>query len=57
MLNTTATITFPGSTTMCALTATRLRTVTVTVTQEPAKFSDPDDGDTVTLAFGLWIRK
>ena len=57
MLNTTATTRFPGSTTMWALTATRLRTVTVIVTQEPAELSDPDAGDTVTLAFGLWITK
>jgi hypothetical protein len=40
-----------------ALSATRLRTVTVTVTQEPENLSDPDAGDTVTLALELWSTK
>ena len=42
MLNTTVTARFPGFTMRRALTATRLRTVTVTVTQDPAELSDPD---------------
>ena len=57
MLNTTVMTRFPGFTMTRALTATRLRTVTVTVTQEPEEASDPDEGDTVTLAFGLVIVK
>ena len=55
MLNSTVTIRFPGVTVRCTSSATRLRTVTVTVIQDPATTSDPDRGDTVTLLFGLWI--
>src|ERR1700730_3557137 len=53
MLNTTVTTRCPGLTVRRTLSATLLCTVTVTVTQEPATGSDPDAGDTVTLAFGL----
>ena len=53
MLNSTVMIRFPGVTVRCTSSATRLRTVTVTVTVNPATPSDPDDGDTVTLLFGL----
>ena len=38
----------PGSTVRWVLSATRLFTVTVTVTQAPADGSDPADGETVT---------
>jgi len=57
MLNSTVTTRFPGLTVRRALSATSLRTVTVTVTQEPAAPSDPDDGDTVTLALWLVMTK
>ena len=57
MVKATVTTMLPGSTMRRALIATRLRTVTVTVTQEPAESSNPWAGDTVTLAFGLWITK
>jgi hypothetical protein len=57
MLNRTVTTRFPGLTMTRALNATLLRTVTVTVTQEPAAGSDPDVGDTATLPFGLVMTK
>ena len=57
MLNRTVTTRFPGLTMRRALSATLLRTVTVTVIQEPAAPSDPDGGDTVTLPFGLVTAK
>ena len=57
MVTTTSRIRFPGVTVRWTLSETRLRTVTVTVIQEPAAPSDPDDGDTVTLLFGLRITK
>src|SRR5580700_10733013 len=57
MLNSTVTTRFPGSTVRRALSATSLRTVTVTVIQDPAAPSDPDDGDTVTLALWLVMTK
>src|SRR5260370_37769407 len=53
MLNTTVTTKCPGLTVRRTVSATMLRTVTVTVIQEPAAGSDPDGGDTVTLALGL----
>ena len=57
MLNRTVTARFPGLTVRCAVSATLLRTVTVTVIQEPATRSDPDRGETVTLALGLVTTK
>src|SRR5260370_22048920 len=57
MLNTPVTIKGPGLTVRRTVSATLLRTVTVTVIQEPAVLSDPDGGDTVTLAFGLVMTK
>ena len=57
MLNRTVTTRFPGLTMRRAVSATLLRTVTVTVIQEPAAFSDPDGGDTVTLLLGLVTAK
>src|ERR1700692_1005036 len=57
MLNTTVTTRFPGAMVRRARSAIWLRTVTVTVTQEPAALSDPECGDTVTLTLGLVITK
>jgi hypothetical protein len=57
MMNRTVTTRFPGLTMRLVVSATSLRTVTVTVIQEPATFSDPDGGDTVTLALELVTRK
>src|SRR5579859_5436912 len=57
MLNTTVTTKAPGLTIRRTLSATLLRTVTLTVTQEPAVFREPDGGDTVTWAFGLVTTK
>ena len=48
MLNTTVTTRAPGLTIRRTLSATLLRTVTLTVTHEPAAFSEPDGGATVT---------
>jgi hypothetical protein len=56
ILNTTVMFRFPGATVRWTLSETRLRTVTVTVIQEPAR-NDPDGGDTATLPLGLWIKK
>ena len=55
MLNRMVITRFPGSTVRRAPTATRLCTVTVILTKEPADPSVPDAGDTVTWAFGSWI--
>src|SRR5579859_468742 len=57
MLNTTVTTRAPGLTIRRTVSATLLRTVTLTVTQEPAAVSEPDGGDTVTWAFGLVTTK
>jgi hypothetical protein len=57
MLNTTVTTRFPGVTMRLTRSAIVLRTVTVTVLQEPAALSEPDGGDTVTLPLRLVIRK
>ena len=57
MSNSTVIIRFPGFTVRRTPSATRLRMVTVTLTNDPADGSDPDAGDTVTLTFGSWITK
>ncbi len=57
MASTTVTTRCPGFTVRLVRSATELRTVTVTVAQEPAAPSDPDCGDTVTLALALEIEK
>ena len=57
MLNTTVTPRFPGEMVSRTRSAIRLCTVTVTVLHEPAAVSEPAAGETVTVAFGLVIRK
>jgi len=57
MLSTTVTARFPGFTVRVVRSATRLFAVTVTVSRDPAEPSDPDFGDTVTLALALEIEK
>jgi hypothetical protein len=57
MLSTTVTARCPGFTVRVVRSATRLVTVTVTVSRDPAEPSDPDFGDTVTLVLALEIEK
>lgn len=60
MVGTTVTDRPPGSAVRRVSSETRLFTVTVTLTQAPAEFSDPDDGDAATLpttAAGTLITK
>jgi hypothetical protein len=57
MLSSTVTTRCPGFTVRLVRSASKLRTVTVIVAQEPAAPSDADRGDTVTLALALEIEK